>query len=107
MGEIADKLLRVAGKKYDMGPEQILTLIGNEYMAGSDDIIFYIEEISDITPDDIVLTVNEILNPPPLKKFIMEPNQITLYNKRGEIESEPKNWIKFGSKWYFKPEIIK
>ncbi len=107
MGEIADKILMVVKNECGIEPEQVLTTIGNEYMARSDEVLDYIEEIPEITPEDIVITLKEISNPQPIKKFIIEPNMITLFNKNGEIESEPKNWIKFGSKWYFKPEIIK
>lgn len=105
MGEIADAILLKVKEEYGMEPDQVLSTIGKEYMARSDEVLDYIEKLPDITHEDILMTLEEILNPSPFKRFIMEPNSITLYNTKGEIESEPKNWIKLGSKWYFKPEI--
>jgi hypothetical protein len=102
-----DEILTVLKKQYSMDPEEALITIAREYLSSPEEVASYIELLPEITPEDLLITIHEIDNPNPLSRFVWEPNQITLYDKNGDIESEPKDWIKFGGKWYFKPDIIK
>jgi hypothetical protein len=103
----ADEILKELENVYGLNPEDVLLIIALEYSAKPEEVVSYIDVLPEVTVEDILITVHEIDNPNPLSRFVWEPNQVTLTNKEGNIESEPKDWIKFGPKWYFKPDIIK
>ena len=103
----ADEILKVLEKDYGLDPENVLLIISKEYSAKPEEVASYIDLLPEVTVEDILITIHEIDNPYPLRRFVWEPNQVTLTSKKGDIESEPKDWIKLGPKWYFKPDILK
>lgn len=101
----ANYLLEEVYNEYGISPHETLSLIGRNYMATSEEVKFFINKIPEISSKDIYLTINEIKNPNHLSRFVGEINDVTIYDKKGNIKSEPKDWIKFGKKWYDKREI--
>ena len=60
------------------------------------------DKIPDLTADDIYSTIHAIKNPNPYSRFVGQINEVTVHDKDGNLKSEPKDWIKFGKKWYDK-----
>lgn len=107
MGKNADMLLNQVENIYGITSEEVLSLYSGKFRSNPDEIKLLMELIPEITPEGIFSTVKEIKNPNPLRRFVSEINEITIYDKEGNIKSEPKDWIKFGDKWYNKREILK
>jgi hypothetical protein len=103
----AEDMLNVLKTQYGEDPNEVLRTIARQYLARPEEVILYLDKLPEITPEDLMITLREIEKPNPMSRFIWEPNQVTVYSKNGDIESEPKDWIKFGAKWYYKPDIIK
>jgi hypothetical protein len=103
----SDELLERVEKEYRITPEDVLSIFSRSYRSTPDEVKLFMEAIPGITPEDIFLTINDIKNPPRYKRFVSEPNDITIRDKDGNIKSEPKDWIKFGKNWYDKREVIK
>jgi hypothetical protein len=53
----------------------------------------------------VYITVDNIKNPKPYSRFIGQINEVTIYDKDGNLKSEPKDWIKFGKEWYDKRKL--
>lgn len=103
----AEELLKEVVEKYGISSQEVLTIYSRNFYSEPDEIKCYMEKVPDLTAADIFSTVDCIKNPNPYSRFVGEINQVTMYDKDGNIESEPKNWIEFGNKWYDKRELVK
>ncbi|WP_337972071.1 hypothetical protein [Methanobacterium petrolearium] len=102
-----DDFLAKVENEYDIRSEEILTIFSRSFMATFQEVKLFMGLVADLTPEDIFMTIDEIKNPDPIRRFIWEPNDIMIKDKDGNIKSEPKDWIKFGKKWYDKRELLK
>ncbi|MFA0832629.1 MAG: hypothetical protein ACC609_01315 [Methanobacterium formicicum] len=91
----------------DLTSEEILSIFSRNFMATIPEVKLFMGLVPNLVPEDIILTIEEIKNPNPLRRFVWEPNDITIKDKEGNIKSEPKDWIKFGKEWYDKRELLK
>ena len=76
-------------------------------MATIKEVKIFMGLISDLTPEDIFITINWIKYPDRSRRFVSQINEVTIRDKDGNVISEPKDWIKFGEKWYDKRELLK
>ncbi len=103
----ADELLEEIEERFGISSQEVLSLYSREFYSNPDEIKFLMEKIPDLTSEDIYNTVVAIKNPNPYSRFVGEINEVTVYDKDGNLKSEPKDWIKFNNKWYDKRELLK
>lgn len=103
----SDELLKQVEKQYGITVDDVLEIFSKNFFSKPSEVKFLMECIDDLTPEDILYTINQIKNPNPSDRFVWEVNQVTILDKDGNIKSEPKDWIQFGSKIYDKRELIK
>ncbi|MDO5837125.1 MAG: hypothetical protein Q4P17_11510, partial [Methanobacterium sp.] len=102
-----DVLLEKVELEYNINPEEILILFSRDFMATVNEVKLFMGIVADLTAEDIFITIDEIRTPDHSRRFVTETNDVTIYDKEGNIKSEPKDWIKFGKEWYDKRELLK
>ncbi|HHT10998.1 MAG TPA: hypothetical protein GX009_11885 [Candidatus Atribacteria bacterium] len=105
--ESVENLLKNVELEYNISPEEVLTLFSRNFMATIKEVKIFMGLISDLTPEDIFITINWIKYPDRSRRFVSQINEVTIRDKDGNVISEPKDWIKFGEKWYDKRELLK
>jgi hypothetical protein len=100
-------LLEKVELEYDISSDEVLTLFSRNFMATVNEVKLFMGLVSDLTPEDIFITINWIKYPDRSRRFVSQVNEVTIYDKDGNIKSEPKDWIKFGKDWYDKREMMK
>lgn len=100
-------LLEKVELEYNISPNEVLTLFSRNFMTTVDEVRLFMGLVSDLTPEDIFLTINWMKYPDRSRRFITEINDVIIYDKEGNIKSEPKDWIKLGNEWYDKRELLK
>ncbi len=103
----AEELLKDVEKKYGITSMEVLTIYSQNFYSTPDEIKFYMEKIPELTAEDIFSTIDRLENPNPSSRFVWEINQVTMFDKDGNIKSEPKDWIAFGKNWYDKRDLVK
>jgi hypothetical protein len=103
----AEELLKDVEKKYGITSTEVLTIYSRNFYSTPDEIKFYMEKIPELTAEDIFSTIDRLKNPNPSSRFVWEINQVTMFDKDGNIKSEPKDWIAFGKNWYDKRDLVK
>ena len=99
-------LLEKVELEYDISSDEVLTLFSRNFMSTINEVKLFMSLVSDLTPEDIFITINWIKYPDRSKRFVSQVNEVTIYDKGGNIKSEPKDWIKFGKEWYDKRELL-
>ena len=102
-----DNLLEKVELEHDISQDEVLKIFSRNFMATINEVKLFMGLVPDLTSEDIFITINWIKYPDRSRRFISEPNDVTIRDKDGNIKSEPKDWIKFGKEWYDKRELLK
>lgn len=105
--KLVERLLSSVEQDYGLKTDEVLKMFSIHFRASIPEVMLFMSLVDNLTAKDIFITIDEIENPDRRERFIMKPNDVIVYDKNGNIKSEPKNWIKFGKEWYDKRELLK
>lgn len=100
------ELLKEVEKQFGISSQEVLNVYSSNFDSKPHEIMLLMGKIPNLSALDIFSTIDNIKNPNPYSRFVWEPNQITVYDKDGNLKSEPSDWIMFGEKWYNKKELL-
>jgi hypothetical protein len=103
-----ESLLRKVEMEYKINSKIVLMYLSSEFMITTEEVMFFMGLVSDLTPEDIFISIKEIKDRDrnPNSRFIWDLSKATILDKDGNIKYDPKNWVKFGKKWYKKRELV-
>jgi hypothetical protein len=101
-----EELLKEVEKRYGISSQEVLDIYSTHFDSEPTEIMLLMEKIPGLSALEVFSTVDMIKNPDPSSRFVWEPNQISVYDKDGNLKSEPSDWIKFGEKWYNKRKLL-